>query len=395
MIIAHAGRAHARLGASGSKRWLTCTPSARLEEALPESGTSIFAEEGTAAHELAELHLQLFLGTITKATFRKKVKEHSAGPYYSPEMEDHVQTYLDEVVARINTARARTPDAIVLLEQRLDFSQWVPDGFGTGDVLIIADGVLEIVDLKYGKGVPVSAEDNSQMRLYALGAMDQYALLYEFENVQMTIVQPRLGSVSTDEMPADELLRWSNEYVKPRAAMAAAGEGEFLPGDHCRFCSARTHCRARAMANLELAKHEFKDPPLLSVNEIGEILVKADELKKWAEDISKYAFEQAEKHGVRFPGWKLVEGRSNRIYTDKQAVAQTLLIEGYPTDVIYEPQEILGITAMEKVLGKKQFADLLDGLIIKPSGKPTLVPESDKRPELSSAASAAADFADE
>ncbi|MBT2288000.1 DUF2800 domain-containing protein [Paenibacillus albidus] len=393
MTAGHASRAHAKLSASGSKRWLSCPPSAELESHFEET-TSDFAEEGTAAHELSEIWLKYHLSQIKPWERGKLWKQAQKGKYYSREMEDYVQGYIAIVLERVNEARKRSKDAAVLLEQRLDFSAWVPDGFGTGDVLIIADGIMEVIDLKYGKGVPVSAEDNSQMRLYGLGALDGYGYLYDIQTVRMTIVQPRLDSVSTEDLPAADLLAWGDDYVKPRADKAAAGEGEFAAGDHCRFCRARSTCRKRAEENLELAKYEFRDGALLSLDEVGDVLGRIDQLQKWAEDIKKHALDQAEKHGVRYPGWKLVEGRSNRIYSDRDAVQAALLAGGFVEDKILTPRELLGITAMEKAVGKKKFEELLAELIIKPAGKPTLAPEKDPRPELSSAASAAADFTD-
>jgi len=310
--------------------------------------------------------------------------------FYSQEMEDYVGRYVELVIERINEARAKTEDAAVIIEQRLDFSEWVPDGFGTGDVVVIADGVLEIIDLKYGKGVPVSAEGNPQLRLYALGAVHQFSILYDVEAVRMTIIQPRLDNISTDELTADELLTWADEVVKPKAEEADAGDGEFVPGDHCRFCKARFKCRARADANLELAKLDFEKPPLLSNDEVAGVLKKAVELQKWAADVQSYALDQAENHGGKFPGWKLVEGRSNRKYTDEDAVFKKLKA-GYDEDRI-APRKLLGITKMEKEIGKKIFISQLSDLVIKPSGKPTLVEESDKRAELNSVASAEDDF---
>ncbi|HLN88998.1 MAG TPA: DUF2800 domain-containing protein [Candidatus Binatia bacterium] len=388
---AHAERSHAILSASGSKRWLTCTPSAKLEQGFPEE-ESTFAAEGTFAHELSEIHLSYYLGQIKRAAFNRELKKRSDHPFYSQEMLDYIQTYVDIAAERINEAKAQTNDAVVLIEQRLDFSNWVPQGFGTGDIVIIADGTLEIIDLKYGKGVPVSAEENTQMRLYALGALHQFEFLYDIERVRMTIVQPRLDTVSTDEISVGDLLEWANEIVKPRAEMAIKGEGEFSAGEHCRFCRARYTCRERAESNLQLARYEFQNPPLLTHEEVAEVLMQAESLQKWAADIQSYALEQAEKFGVRFPGWKLVEGRSNRKYIDKASVADTLILAGYQEDLIYEPREILGISAMEKAIGKKQFGELLTELVIKPTGKPTLVHESDKRPELNSVASAVEDF---
>lgn len=389
MSGAHAERAHAKLSASGSKRWMSCTPSAKLEEDFPDQ-TSDFAREGTFAHELSEIFLQLHVGQITKATFTRRLNKMKKEEFYSQEMEDYVQVYVDLVIERINEAKAKSGDAIVLLEQRLDFSEWVPEGFGTGDVVIISGDSIEVIDLKYGKGVPVSAEGNTQMRLYALGAINQFGILYEFENVLMTIVQPRLDSISTDEVLADDLLNWADEYVKPKAQMATNGEGEFEAGEHCRFCKVRFTCRARAEANLEMAKHEFQKASLLSHDEIGDILLQATELQKWAKDVQDYALDQAEKHGAKFPGWKLVEGRSNRKYTDENQVLEKLK-QYYPAESVTKTA-LLTLSNLEKTIGKKHVQDFVGDLIIKPAGKPTLVVESDKRPELSSDAAAIADF---
>ena len=393
--MGEAQRAHAILSASGSKRWITCTPSAQLEQQFPDS-RSEYAEEGTFAHALAELRLGRAVANIIKPTiYKKKLEEMKKNPLYSTSMEEYIEQYVSFVGEKFLEAKKNCPDTLILLEQKLDFSEWVPDGFGTGDVIIISDGMLEIIDLKYGQGVPVSAEGNTQMRLYALGAINQFGLLYDFDCIRMTIVQPRLDSISSDDVSVSELLKWGDEVVKPAAAKAMAGEGEFVPGDHCQFCKAKSVCRARAEANLEIAKYEFQEPPLLSNDEIAEILFKAEELQKWAKDVQEYALDQAVNHGVKFPGWKLVEGRSNRKYVDENAVADKLKAEGYADDVIYAPRQIWGITEMEKKLGKKLFEKYLKDLVIKPAGKPTLVPESDKRPEISSTASAIADFSED
>jgi hypothetical protein len=308
-------------------------------------------------------------------------------------MEDYVQGYVDRVLERFAEAKAKTPDAIMLLEQRLDFSEWVPEGFGTGDVVIIADGQLEIIDLKYGKGVPVEAEGNPQLRLYGLGAYNTFSLLFDIKSVRMTIDQPRLDSVTSCELLVEDLLEWAENEVKPKAADAWEGRGKYQPGGHYRFCRGKALCKARAEANLELAKYDFTDPNILMPDEIGEILGRLDELMNWAGTVKDYALEQAEKHGVRWPGWKLVEGRSNRKYSDQDAIASTLTGAGIQEALIYE-RSLLGITAMEKALGKKQFETLLGDLIIKPAGKPVLVPENDKRPEIGSVSSAKNDFAD-
>lgn len=388
-------RAHAILSASASHRWMTCTPSAQLEQQFPDS-KSEYAAEGTFAHALAELRLSRAVANAIKpSAYKKKLEEMKKDPLYSTSMEEYIELYVTIVGEKFLEAKKNCPDALVLLEQRLDFSDWVPDGFGTGDVIIISDGVLEIIDLKYGQGVPVSATGNTQMRLYALGAINQYGLLYDFDCIRMTIVQPRLDSISSDDISASALLKWGDEYVRPRAQMAIAGEGEFVPGDHCQFCKAKAQCRARAEANLAMARYDFQKPELLTNDEIAEILAEAERLQKWSKDVQEYALDQAVNHGVKFPGWKLVEGRSNRKYSDPEAVAAKLRAEGYSPDVIYRPQELWGITEMQKKLGKKLFEEYLGDLIIKPAGKPTLAPESDKRPELSSVASAVEDFKDE
>jgi len=383
---------HAILAASASHRWLSCPPSALLEREFPEE-TSSYASEGTLAHKIAELKLNRSLLKKVKAgPYKKKLEFFQADPLYSTDMEAYLENYTSVISERFMNAVNACPDSLILLEQKLDFSKWVPFGFGTGDVVIISDDTLEVIDLKYGKGVPVSATENPQTRLYGLGAIASFNMLYDFSKVRMTIVQPRLDSLSTEEMTVEELLTWADEYVEPRAAQAFAGKGEFCAGEHCRFCRARQTCRARAENNLELAKYDFQQPPLLSDDEISDILTRADELQKWAADVQAYALDQAENHGKKWPGWKLVEGRSNRKYTDEDAVARVLVAADYPEDKIYAPRELFGITAMEKSIGRKPFNELLSELVIKPAGKPTLVPESDKRPEIQSIASAVEDF---
>lgn len=385
---------HALLSASGSARWMACTPSAQLEQQFPEQ-TSVYAEEGTFAHALAELKLRRAIAnTIKPSEFKKRLAEMQKHPLYSPAMEEYIDQYVAQVSEIFMAAKKECKDTLVLLEQRLDFSEYVPDGFGTGDVVIISDGVLEVIDLKYGKGVPVSAEGNSQTRLYGLGAIATYLMLYDFLTVRMTIIQPRLDITSTEELRVDELMTWAQNELMPKAKLAYAGEGEFCAGDHCKFCKAKATCKARADYNLELAKYDFQDAFLLSKEDIAEVLARADQLKAWVTDIETYALEQARDHGERFPGWKLVEGRSNRKYTDEEVVAKTLTGAGYEKDKIYKPQELLGITAMEKVLGKKQFGELLSDLVVKPAGKPVLVPESDTRPEINSLQSAINDFSE-
>lgn len=390
--ISHVQRAHALLGASKAEQWISCPPSARLQESIPEK-RSEYADEGTAAHELGENKLRRRV-TACDSKERKRLDKDleriKAGQYYCREMEDIIQDYAELVEEMYLSAKAKSPDAVILLEERLDFSEWVPGGYGTGDIVIIADGVLEVIDLKYGAGVAVSAVGNPQMRLYALGAWSAYSYLYGIEEVKMTIIQPRLDSISTDSIAIDDLLEWAENVVKPAAALADAGEGEFKSGEHCRWCKVKGNCRARADEAMRALEYELQDPALLSNEEIGSTLFIADQLKKWAKDVEDYAFDQAVS-GHPIPQWKLVEGRSNRTIQDKDAAIKAFEAAKLEPDKYLKPQELLGIGDLEKKVGKKVLPIILDGLITKPPGKPTLVAETDPRPELNSMES---DFAD-
>jgi hypothetical protein len=381
-------RQHALLSASGSHRWIACPPSARLEEQFPDV-RSAYAEEGTLAHNLSELHLKKYLGCIHKKDYDAKFQRLSADPLFSPEMMDNVDIYVGLSIERINEARSRSKDALILVEQRLDFSDWVPDGFGTGDLVIVSDGVLEIIDLKYGKGVPVSAEGNTQMMLYGLGALNKYSFLYDISTVRMTICQPRLDSISVGEITVEELLVWAKEVAEPKAQMAMAGEGEFNAGEHCRFCRAKHTCRARAEANLELAKFDFTDPSLLADDEMGEVLAKAELLQSWVSDVWEYAQTEAVAGRKKWTGFKVVEGRSVRKYADEMKIAQVLVTAGGYTENDIYSRKLIGITDMEKMLGRKKFNELLAGFVEKPPGRPTLVRDMDERSEWNAAA---ADF---
>lgn len=370
---------HAKLSASASHRWLACTPSVTLEKDFPNK-SSVYASEGTLAHELGEISLKRNLKQITEAQFKKKLKPIMTDELWTADMPDYVDTYVSTCMEKVSEALVIDKMAEFRVEQRLDFGEWVPDGFGTGDFVIISDGRVEICDLKYGKGVPVSAENNSQMMLYALGAISEFDFIYEIETVKMTIIQPRLDSISEWEISKEELLKWAKETVKPRAEMAMKGEGELVAGEHCTFCKAKAICKARAEKNLEIAQYEFRDSNILSDGEIADVLSRIDELVKWATDVKDYALEEALNQGVVYPGFKVVEGRSNRKYTDTEEIANILIANEYKPEKIYKPQELLGLTAMEKVVGKKKLTELIGDYIEKPVGKPTLVPETDKRP---------------
>lgn len=368
---------HAKLSASGSEKWMTCTPSARLEEQFSDEGSD-FAREGTFAHAVFAQDLQRYLGRSLDPL--PKALLH----FDTPDLRAHVKTAFDVAVEQIEEARARCKDPVILVEQRLDFSAWVTEGFGTGDLVIITDDLVVVLDLKFGKGISVSAEGNSQMRLYGLGAYNELNHLYDIRRVRMTILQPRLDNWSSEELPVAELLGWAESHVIPRAKLAWAGEGAFVPGEHCTksFCKARFTCAARAEQGMALARESFSlvKPELLSPDQIAVVLEKADLAIDWLTDVKEFALKQA-KEGVTYAGFKLVEGRSIRRYISADAVALRLQEAGIPVGVIFE-RSLLGITAMEAALTKKKFATLAGDLIEKPAGKPTLVPERDKRPAI-------------
>ena len=363
---------HAKLSASSAHRWMNCNPSANLEREFADKSSEA-AAEGSAAHALCEHKL------------RKALKQRSTRPtskYDSDEMEMYTDSYLEFVLEQIEIAKQHCADPFVLIEQRLDFSCYVPDGFGTGDCLIVADKLLHIIDFKYGLGVLVDAEDNPQMMLYALGALRLFDALYDIDTVSMTIFQPRRENVSTWTISVSELEEWAEKTLRPKAELAFKGEGEFNPGPWCTFCKAAVKCRARAEAKLQLAKYEFAKPPLLTDEEIEEILGKLDDLTKWASEIVAYAQDAAINHGKQWNGFKLVESKTNRKYSDEAAVIDAAKAAGYH-DIFRKT--LIPITEMEKLMGKKSFASILGSLVVKPQGKPTLVPASDKRPAITTA----------
>lgn len=365
----HANRLHAVLSASSSARWLACPPSAQLCAVLPDKVTD-YAREGTCAHELAEYKVQKLLGNPASNPTENL-------DFYDAEMEDCTDSYAQYIAEQLSTLQ----EPMVLVEQRLDFSRYVPDGFGTGDCVIVAENVLTVIDFKYGKGVAVSADHNSQMMLYALGALELFDALYDIAEIRMVIFQPRIQNLSEYIMPLSELLHWAETELKPKAELAARGEGEFSAGEHCRFCKRKATCRKRAEYNLQLARYDFAMPDKLTDTEIETILATADQLTAWVADVKEYALRQA-LSGKQWHGYKVVAGKSNRKYTNPAAVAAA--VQAYGKNPYKEP-ELLGVTAMQQLLGRTQFEALLGSLTEKPQGKPTLVPCSDKRSEWSNA----------
>ena len=357
---------HAILSPSSAERWLHCTRSARLELEFSEKESDA-AAEGTAAHALCEHKV------------KKALKQRSRRPvssYDSDEMEELTDAYRDYVLEELAQERTKCSDAQVFIETRLDLTAYVPGSFGTCDCLIVSDEKLHIIDFKYGQGVLVEAEENPQMKLYALGALDIYDGLYDFKEVAMTIFQPRRENVSTWTETVEELRKWAKEELKPKAELANAGKGDFCSGDWCLFCKAAVKCRERARAKLELAKQEFALPPLITDEEIEDILPKLPDLTKWANDIMAYATDAALNHGKKWNGFKVVEGRSVRKYSDEDAVIKAAKAAGY-TDIF--KTSLITLTEMEKLMGKKKFKETLGALVVKPQGKPTLVPDTDKR----------------
>lgn len=368
--------AHALLSASSSHRWINCPPSAKLNaeaEKVNCETNSEYAKQGTDAHALCEHKLKIAIGMESTDPTENL-------SFYDDEMERCAEEYKNFCISVSQETQKTCKDPVILIEEKLDFSNYVPNGFGTGDCVIIGDGTLHVIDYKHGQGVEVSADHNPQMMCYALGALNLYDGIYDIDNVSMTIFQPRRENISTFVMKKNELYTWADTVLAPKAKLAFDGEGEFMAGDHCRFCKVKATCRKRMEQNMGLAKYDFEMPVTLEDAEISIVLSKVDELVSWATDVKEYALQQA-MSGVHYDGFKVVEGRSVRKYTDEEKVAETVISNGQNP---YE-KKLLGITAMTALLGKKQFNELLGDLVYKPEGKPTLVPESDKRPEIKTA----------
>jgi len=386
---------HALLSPSSSARWLNCTPSARLEALEPNSAPSEYAEEGTEAHTLAAIKLAYMLKQITPAVYGNQFETfimHSR--FYNVEFNEYVNTYCQEVMDIIHMDYLQQGIQIykIYLEEEVTFDDVVPKGSGTGDVIIVGKGFIHIIDLKFGKGVPVNAIDNTQLRLYALGALKTFRLMSVFTHVRMTIIQPRLYDKSTDEMTVTDLNQWAESYVKPRAELASRGEGEFVPGDHCKFCKLKMKCEALAQAQLKTAQAEFElaviDDPVkptilapsqMSPEMLSRILTIGPKFQDWFKDVAAYATSVMINQGVQVPGYKVVRGRSNRILTDKEKIIEILRTNGYDEEAYLKPAELLSITNLEKSIGKKGLDRLIGDYVIKPEGALTIALESDSR----------------
>ena len=388
--------AHALLSASGAHRWLNCTAAPLFESEFPDRASD-YAEEGTLAHAIAELKLHKYIEPMSKATYTRRLNKlkgtrytigaHAGEVISQPEMDGYTDDYRDYVRELLLRYPVRPHIGI---ERRVEFSEYVPGGFGTADCLIVTPRELHVVDLKYGKGVPVSAQDNPQMQLYALGALSAYGALFPIERIHMTIFQPRINNVSAVEIGAAELRTGAEEEVKPKAREAAEGSGTFAPGAWCRFCRAKLECKARAnyyVDNYLTVAHAKRDPRCMSHAELAQYLGAADVLKQWAEDMQDYALSEC-LAGAEVPGWKAVEGRGSRAFTDQDAAFAELIKHGIDETILYS-RVPLTLAQTEKAIGKKEFSALVGKFVVKNPGKPALAPASDKRPAITNKTKAA------
>lgn len=380
----HSQRSHALLSASGAARWLNCTPSAQLEDKYGERKSSVFAEEGTLAHELSELYIKHdILLSISEQEFDNGLEEIMANDLFNEEMLNIVPVYTDYCASQLAEAKTANSLAVMEIEQKLDLTDFVPESFGTADCVIINDNLIEVIDLKYGKGVPVYAEWNKQLMLYGLGALQKYDTMYDISEVRLTIVQPRINNISSWQISVEELRKWAEKELMPKAKLAFEGKGELSAGDWCRFCAVRNQCRKLYEQQLEIAKHEFAEPALLTDEEIADIVLRTPKLIEWANSVAEYAQSKAVTENKQWPGLKLVEGVSRRKWSDEDKASNAIFARcpELSEDEVFN-MKLKPITSIEKIVGKKRFAEILSDVVIKPQGKPTLVPLEDKRPEM-------------
>lgn len=382
--INHEKRSHALLSASGANRWINCPPSARLEEKEGPRTTTAYAQEGTLAHELSELYIRHdILKSIDDQFFSDSIDSIMNNSLFSEEMFDYAEQYANYCAEQFAAAQQVDNFSELRVEEKLDFTKYIPEGFGTSDCTIISDKNLEVIDFKYGKGIPVYAEWNKQLMLYGLGALLKYDLEFDISSIKLTIVQPRLNNISSWSISVDDLITWANTVLIPAAKLAYEGKGDLNPGEWCKFCMVRNRCRALYDQQIEITKHDFKNPELLSDEELADILARMPKFTEWLNSIHEYALNLAVKNGKVWPGFKLVEGISRRKWLDEDKVAETIFekIPEATEDDIYE-MKLKSISQIEKQFGKKVVSEMLSSVIVKPQGKPTLVPESDKRPSL-------------
>lgn len=380
----HSKRSHALLSASGASRWLNCTPSAKLEDEYGEKKTSVYAEEGTLAHELSELYIAHdILGLIAEQDFDTRLEQIMANDLFNEEMLEVIPIYTDYCAEQLAEAKTVNPLACMDIEQKLDLTEYVPESFGTADCVIINDDLMEVIDLKYGKGVPVYADWNKQLMLYGLGALRKYDTMYDITEVRLTIVQPRINNISSWQISAEELRKWAEEELRPKAELAYEGTGELNAGEWCRFCAVRNQCRKLYEQQIEIAKYEFTEPALLTDEEIADIVKRTPKLVEWANSIAEYAQIKALTEDKQWPGLKLVEGVSRRKWLDEDKALNAIFARcpELSEDEIFN-MKLKPITSIEKIVGKKRFEEILSDVVIKPQGKPTLVPLEDKRPAM-------------
>lgn len=383
--------AHAKLSPSSADRWIHCPGSVALSELVPPQEDTFYTREGTAAHAYADLTLRrtVFGKKSISLDEKREYKALKTGEYYSQEMEDAAETYAGYIQELYNAAGE---DAVLMTEQRLDLTPWVPEGFGQSDAVVIGNDTIHVIDFKYGKGVAVDAKENPQLRLYALGAVDLFDGLYEFSRVQTMIIQPRLGSISTEDMSLEDLITWGATVVRPQAWKAYEGSDEFAAGSWCRFCPCYSKCKVQYGLASKAAEMDFSDPMLMTDEDVEWVLENADTIISWINSVKETALHDV-LNGKQIAGYKVVEGRSVRKWGDALQVADRFRQAGYEDALIYE-RNLIGIAAAEKLCGKKKLAEIMGDLIVKPEGKPTLVPESDKRDAFIPAQRAAEDFND-
>ena len=382
---------HAMLGPSSAERWINCPPSAMINAQAGDHETA-YTREGTMAHALAEFKVhKTLIGDLTLEQYDRSVAGLRKLDGWQDEMEGYTDDYI-EVLQEIYDGFRVKP--YVAAEQKLDFSIYVPDGFGTADCIMVCGDELHVIDFKYGKGVAVSADHNAQMMLYGLGATIAYAGIYDIDQVKMTIVQPRIrAEPDTFMLSAGRLHQWARETVAPAAKLAAEGKGEFAAGEWCRFCTLRNTCRARASTALAVEDFGMRVPPSLTDEEVGHALKQGALLAAWLKDLEDYALNAC-LAGKNIPGYKAVEGRANRAWTDQGQAFEAAKLHGIPEEMLYERKPVT-LAALEKIMGKKSFADTMQPYVTTPPGKPTLAPDTDKRPAVTGRPTAEDDFGGE